>query len=248
MRARVRVALKWAAAGAVIPFGLTGLEAVLGYLNPHYLGLSPAMVLVLWPSRLALMALHGSEWDLTAVLFVSVVLLVNAFFYAITGFALAPAWTRIAQLMAGERSTLVVLVILVLLGGLALMQGVGRPVRYELPAGYQGWAVIEYDNASCAPLRSEGIFLVVAIPPSGFECTSSLLPGSVWRYERYEYVSRDGTRSRIPSYNDQARKIWATLVLFQTREEGFPQRGIFVGTEAEYRNSGKVPYRRRASP
>lgn len=94
LRVRVRIALRWAVAGAVIPFGLMGLEPALRYLNPHYLGLGPATVLVLWPSSLFLMALHGSGWDLTAGLFFSVVFLINVFLSAVIGFILAPAWKR----------------------------------------------------------------------------------------------------------------------------------------------------------
>ena len=31
--------------------------------------------------------------------------------------------------------------------------GVSRPVRYELPANYQGWVFIEYGVPTCPPSR-----------------------------------------------------------------------------------------------
>src|SRR3989338_9344414 len=30
--------------------------------------------------------------------------------------------------------------------------GLGRPVRWELPVGYRGWAVLFYEQPQCAPL------------------------------------------------------------------------------------------------
>jgi hypothetical protein len=89
--------------------------------------------------------------------------------------------------------------------------------------------------------------IVVGIPTSGHLCTSSPLPDFVWTLNRYEYVGRDGTRTRIPSYNNDAREIWAGhTTLFQTREEGYPQEGFFVGTAAEYEKNRLMPYVRRS--
>jgi hypothetical protein len=124
--------------------------------------------------------------------------------------------------------------------------GVERPIRYELPDGYRGWVVIEYYNPACPTLESMGIYYVVKVPSSGHVCISGSLQNEAWRLPLYEYVMSDGTRRRIPSFNNEAREVWAgNYVLFQTREEGNPQHGIFVGNMKEYENSTPLPYTSR---
>ena len=128
---------------------------------------------------------------------------------------------------------LVVFVILPALGG-----GLGRPLRYELPAGYRGWVVIQYEDPACPPLQSKGIYLVIPIPPSGRACTSSPIPLG-WRYTRYEYVSPDGTRRAIRWggwHPDQ--EIWAGSWAPVQQGVSFPRSSFFVGAETELLERG----------
>ena len=101
--------------------------------------------------------------------------------------------------------------------------GVGRPILWEVPAGFRGWASIRYENPACAPLGVRGFFLVLSALPSGGGCTSSPTPRPVWRYFRLEYVHPDGTRSKgelgSGHFTDMDKKM------------GF----LFIGTEEELR-------------
>jgi hypothetical protein len=233
----------FAIAGALIPFVLITANEVLTYFNPNYLG-SPQLWLCLWPSSWFLMALHGGEfWSWSTMLVYALSIAVNFLWYAFVGSMGAVVWSLITK------RPMPVLRIL-MWGGIALVvgfmfTGVGRPIRYELPDGYRGWVVIEYYNPDCPPRESKGIFLVVKVPSSGRVCISGPLQDhdGAWGLPLYEYVMSDGTRRRIPSFNNDAREIWAgNYFVFQTREEGNPQYGIFVGNMKENENRPRMPY------
>lgn len=187
------------------------------------------------------MVLHGEGWTVSTILFLTIIISINALLYALVGFVAAWVWFLITnKLFPATR-------IFLFTGGALLLAfvifGVGRPTRYELPDGYRGWVVIEYRNPDCPPIRTSGIYLILEIPHSGHVCTSDPLPDNSWRLTRYEYVRADGKRKHIPSYDNHAREVWAGhIALFQTRKEGFPQQGIFVGTKAEYEKSPRMPY------
>jgi hypothetical protein len=67
----------------------------------------------------------------------------------------------------------------------------------------------------------------------------SPLPSSGFTITRYEYVGLEEQRKRIPSFDNDSREIWAGhTTLFQTKEEGFPQGGIFVGSATDYAKAG----------
>lgn len=74
---------------------------------------------------------------------------------------------------------------------LLLAQGIGRPIRWEIPEGYRGWVLVRLSEPSCAPMRADGIFEVITVDVSGMACTSSDLPRG-WRYVRYESVGPSG--------------------------------------------------------
>lgn len=104
------------------------------------------------------------------------------------------------SLRSGARALLIVFGVLVgLLGLLVVPQGVGRPVRWEIAAGYVGLATVTFADPSCSPLRTEGIFVVVEIPTSGMACTSSGSVGKVWRYHEYVYVGPDRSHTPAPT-------------------------------------------------
>jgi hypothetical protein len=236
-----RPVLVFAVAGTLIPFILITFQEVSLYFNPNYIG-SGQLWLFMWPSSIMLMALHGSQfWSWDTVLIYAISIFVNVLLYAFIGSIVAAVWFLFARRPLPAFR-------IFLLSGIALvigfaLTGMGRPVRYELPEGYQGWVVIEYYNPDCAPIESKGIFLVITVPPSGRVCTSSPLPDDAWRLYLYEHLMSDSTRRRIPSFNNKARAIWGgNYLVFQTKEEGFPQYGFFVGGEKENANRPPMPY------
>ena len=124
----------------------------------------------------------------------------------------------------------VLLLMVVALTAVAFYKGViGRPVRWEIPAGYRGWMVIRYEDISCPPLQVRGIYFVIPVTSSGHGCTASSIPLG-WRYHRYEYVHPDGRRTRAEVHPISYNPI-------KKREL------IFVGTETELKtNYGAAPW------
>ena len=119
--------------------------------------------------------------------------------------------------------------------------GVGRPLRWELPARYRGWAVLDYEQRQCPPLVRSGLYVVIRFDANGRACTSdSQLRG--WRYHRYEYVRSDGSRvvrEPIVSRGD-ARLIWGNAYVYPENAYEF-----FVGTRDEYA-SDRTPAAQRS--
>lgn len=111
-----------------------------------------------------------------------------------------------------------------LLFGVIVLQGVGRPIFFELLPGYRGWILVQLDDPGCPPLRSEGIFIQVTVPPSGDVCTSSSLTFSVWRGYQAEYLSADGMSKVLPA------DVEVRLISEDAEHERIV---LFVGTAAE---------------
>jgi hypothetical protein len=112
-------------------------------------------------------------------------------------------------------------------------QGVGRPVKWEFQPGYRGWVVVRYEDPTCPPLLTKGIFLVIPIPHSGRVCTVSPSVGDAWRYHRYVYVQPDGTQTVISRGAKIRSESWTPV------QQGikFPYQMFFVGTEDEIKKS-----------
>src|SRR5712664_2071562 len=103
----------------------------------------------------------------------------------------------------------------------------GRPIRYEFPAEFKGWATVQFEDPACPPLRRLGIFLVVSVPVSGRACTSTHRPNG-WIYYRFEYVYPDGKREAL-RWNDHGRpgtQVW--LVGYRPEDKSYE---VFVGDE-----------------
>ncbi|MGH7862174.1 MAG: DUF6843 domain-containing protein [Candidatus Dormibacteraceae bacterium] len=127
--------------------------------------------------------------------------------------------------------TIAVIVALAIID-LVVVQGIGRPIRWEIPAGYQGWVEVQYDNPACPPLKDDGLYLVVTIPVSGHACTSTP-PLMGWRFNRYEYVGSNGTRTKIPTSGlGGGRELWAVADTPRQANAPFPGTHFFVGSEA----------------
>lgn len=129
-------------------------------------------------------------------------------------------WTAIA--VVGALVALIGVVVI-------FSHGIGRPLRWELPFGYRGWAVLFYDQAQCAPLERSGLYLVIRFGANGRACTSeSQLRG--WRYHRYEHVRPDGSRVHLPiTRRGGGGLIWGNAYAYPANADEF-----FVGTQQEY--------------
>ena len=107
-----------------------------------------------------------------------------------------------------------------------------RSLMYKIADGYKGWAVVRYDDPSCAPLDRESMFTVITVPSSGIGCTSSPLQQG-WRLTLYEYVRRGQATRRIPQSSWGGNgEIWAGFGMPYEHSESF-----FVGTEQELQRS-----------
>lgn len=166
-----RATLIFGVSGLLIPIVLTFLQDALRYFQPEYIGFNERAVLLLWPTAIMTMGLHGQEWTLNTVLILSIIISINGLLYAVAGFLLAKIWQ-----MTNKRPLPAMKFILVgggVMFSAFLLGGIGRPTNFELPEGYRGWVVIEYYNPNCPPLKTSRMHIVVEIPTSGHLCTSS---------------------------------------------------------------------------
>ncbi len=113
-----------------------------------------------------------------------------------------------------------------------LTGNLGRPILCQLPPGYRGWVIVQYQNPICPPMSREGIYLTIRIPPSGRACTSSPMPMG-WRYEHFEYVYEDGRRKALRSSGwDDNSEIWPLSASAEKNLEF-----LFVGSQRELNQS-----------
>jgi hypothetical protein len=117
----------------------------------------------------------------------------------------------------------VLIPVLLFVGYWALLifsQGISLPpTRYELPPGYRGWVVVQFDDPNCPAMRSKGIYQVISISASGRGCTSNRPPKG-WSYNPVVYVNADGSRKKVEAHftSNSADGKWSHF---------------FVGTQAE---------------
>lgn len=81
---------------------------------------------------------------------------------------------------------------------LVLALDIGLPYRYEIPAGYKGWIVMQFDNPTCSPLERDVLFYVIRIGKKGGMCTSDHR-NPKFRYQKFEYVDARGNRTATQS-------------------------------------------------
>ena len=111
--------------------------------------------------------------------------------------------------------------------------GVGRPLRHELPNGYHGWALVQYQRPDCPALSVQGIRMIVAYDATGRACTSSQKPFG-WRYRSFAYVEPNGTRHPIP---EEMLRSYSYSI-------GDNADTFFVGTDAEFAADRTPLYKR----
>ncbi len=123
----------------------------------------------------------------------------------------------------------------VVIAWIVIFLGVGRPILWEVPAGFHGWVSVRHEQPQCRPLRKRGLFLVLSALPDGHGCTSSPAPAPASRYYRLEYVHPDGARTRgaisTGHFYDASLKKWY----------------LFVGTDEEMKREGGPWQRARQS-
>lgn len=110
-------------------------------------------------------------------------------------------------------------------------------MRYEIPSGFKGWFIVQFENQSCPPLRSQGMFLVVSVPDSGRVCTSTHHANGLVYYQFYR-VSSDGRRQRL-RWNDHGKP--GTQVWLIGYDLGSKSEENFVGDENSMNHSGSPP-------
>jgi len=126
-------------------------------------------------------------------------------------------------------------IIIVVVSLLIIRGGFSRPVVYEIPGGFRGWVTISYRSPGCPRLRSEGIQVVVTIPPSGHACTSSDSQFPKWHRVDHVYIYEENQRMPLQfTIKGRGGMIWSDF-FWEASENGSgkPVEGFFVGTEDE---------------
>lgn len=122
------------------------------------------------------------------------------------------------------------------LGVLIATGAVGHDRRYEIPAGYRGWVIVEHEATECPPPPTEGGALVFSIDQGGCECTSSSQPRG-WSRWTYLAIEPDGRQSELPrTHWGGGGLIWAGFSA-STSSRVHPWSGFFVGTQDELERS-----------
>lgn len=124
--------------------------------------------------------------------------------------------------------------LIVIMGLGVLLQGAGGAEVWEIPGGYRGWVVAEFNRAHCPDARVTGSSWVYSVSPSGQACTSGASRKG-WMYTRYEYVFSDGTRTPLSvGVWGRGGDIWG-----RSGGPGPQQEMFFVGTEGSFLASSR---------
>jgi hypothetical protein len=119
------------------------------------------------------------------------------------------------------------------------------PAVYEIPEGYRGWVLIQFESAGCDAIPTEDGKPVFRISSTGVLCTSSAPAGaSDWEKDEYYFV---GT-SRIaipletqPGDGPKIRLLASTECFVAKGARGPRFISFFVGTEDEAKRDRSMP-------
>ena len=112
---------------------------------------------------------------------------------------------------------------------------------YEIPEGFHGWVLIEFENRSCPALPIRDGKLVFSVSAQGSLCASSKLEQG-WATDEYFFVGQ--VRTPIPNTG------WGGGGLIWGSSNGWCQvtgkvphvfESFFVGTETQFRAAGAPP-------
>lgn len=101
------------------------------------------------------------------------------------------------------------------------------PLRWELPPGFVGWTIVQYERADCPRLPVQGGYRVIHLDERGRACTSDRQESGD-AFDKYFYVDPTGSIREL----DQGRMVWGG-VYFAASKRSFH----FVGSESDYRAS-----------
>jgi hypothetical protein len=150
-----------------------------------------------------------------------------------TGAALLRSRRRVLALLCTGLVTPIPLIALLLV--LRATGAVASDQRYEIPASYRGWVIVQEETPECPELTTDQGALVYSIDSSGCGCTSSK-PLQGWSRVTYFAVAADG-RTALPTTGwGGGGLIWAGFSGYASNR-AHPYSGFFVGTEDELNRS-----------
>jgi hypothetical protein len=113
---------------------------------------------------------------------------------------------------------------------LAAAFALGRPIEWIFPGAEAGWVMVQFNNPSCPPLQTKGVFWVVDVPEQKSTCTSTPLPRGL-KYFRFE-ARQNGATLRLR---------WGESVWPVTYKEDSGWYLLFVGGKEKFNHSGTMP-------
>jgi hypothetical protein len=156
-----------------------------------------------------------------------------------TALALRHAPRRGVAILIGVLATPIPVVALA--GLLVATQTVTLDRRYEIPASYRGWVVIEHLAPDCPPLRQDAGALVFPVDARGCGCTSNEAPKGFSRWT-YVAIASDGTRTELPQTDrGGGALIWASSS-GSSSARSHPWEQFFIGTEDELQQAGRSQF------
>ncbi|MDQ6720135.1 MAG: hypothetical protein M3003_04985 [Candidatus Dormibacteraeota bacterium] len=100
------------------------------------------------------------------------------------------------------------------------------PDRWEIPSGYVGWIVAQYESSACSALPLDRGYKVLKVNDRGRICTSDKQESGE-AFDKFFYVNSGGQANEI----DQRTLIWGSV--YSSTKRSFH----FVGTETQYHAS-----------
>jgi hypothetical protein len=150
-----------------------------------------------------------------------------------TGVTLLRGRRRLLALLCAGLVTPIPLITLQLV--LVATGAVAPDQRYEIPASYGGWVIVQEETPECPALVTDQGTFVYAIDAHGCGCTSSKPPQG-WSRVTYLAVAAD-RRTALPTTGwGGGGLIWAGFSGYASNRP-HPFSGFFVGTEEELNRS-----------
>lgn len=111
-----------------------------------------------------------------------------------------------------------------------------RPDLFLIPAGFKGWAKVQFQVASAPALPVENGHWLLRLDGKGHLRTSSMLEGGVAKDE-YFYVANGGRTSLRKTESCQGGSIWGVATGSDPISSRADTEWFFVGSEREYRQA-----------
>ena len=102
----------------------------------------------------------------------------------------------------------------------------GYPLLWEIPEGFHGWVVAQFDDPNCSQLPRHELYQVVKISSDGKACTSTSM-SEKWVYDGFERIDATGHLT-ILSSTGQDPSVW----FIESSEESHKLL-VFIGRKAE---------------